>query len=165
MRFVPLPAWFSSSDSIDQHRFDLVRSVIRKLHVNAEVFALQTGNHCLQRVAVLAGDAHDVTLNRSLDLGLRIFDELHNFFRLLLRNALLNLHVLSDGAARRRLDGSIAQEPSAARRDAPASAAECRSCFAAWFRLRQSGPTRLLPEPRWRELPLKSNRCRTSLMV
>ncbi len=57
-----------------------VRTIVRKLHVNSEVFVLQLRNDVLQRVAIAARHAHDVTLNRSLDLGFTVFDELHDLF-------------------------------------------------------------------------------------
>ena len=48
----------------------LVRAVIRKLHVDSEVFFFQLGDDVLQRVAIFAGDAHNIGLNRSLHLCL-----------------------------------------------------------------------------------------------
>ena len=50
--------------------------------MNAEIFILQLGNHFLKRVAITAGDTNDVSLNGSLNLGLTIFDELNDLFRL-----------------------------------------------------------------------------------
>src|SRR6266404_7646702 len=41
----------------------LVRSVVRKLHVDAKVFRLQAGDHLLQSIAIFARDSHHVALN------------------------------------------------------------------------------------------------------
>src|ERR1051326_6473444 len=44
----------------------LIRSVVSELHVNSEVFRFEVRDHLLQRIAIAAGDAHHVTLNRGL---------------------------------------------------------------------------------------------------
>src|SRR5271165_4265262 len=69
--------------------FDLIRSEVRKLQVNSEIVALQESYRFLERVAILAADAHQVSLNRCLRLLLGVFYQLHNLARLLDRDALL----------------------------------------------------------------------------
>src|SRR6266850_322434 len=76
----------------------LVAPVIRELHVNAKVLRLQRSDHLLQSVAVFPRNSHHVALNRRLDFHLRVLDEPHDFLRLLLRDALLNLRSLLHGA-------------------------------------------------------------------
>src|ERR1043166_3389967 len=85
----------------------LIRSIVRKLHVDAKVFRFQSGDDILQRIAVFAGDAHRVALNRSLHFRFRILDELDEVFGFLLRDALLNLNMLTNSAARCRLNRTV----------------------------------------------------------
>ena len=63
----------------------------------------------MQGVAVAACDANHIALNRRLHFGLAVFNKLDDLFGLLLRDALLELNVLADGPARRRLDLAVAQ--------------------------------------------------------
>src|SRR3982750_1898092 len=81
-----------------------VGTVVRKLHVNAEVFVLQLRNDVLERIAIATGHSDNITLNRGLDPGFTVFDELYNFFGLFLRNALLDLRALPDRASGGRFD-------------------------------------------------------------
>src|SRR5579864_4757641 len=69
---------------------DLVGAVIRKLQIDPEVVPLQQGNRLLQRVAVFAADAHQVTLNRGLRLLLRVLYQFHDLASFLDGNALLH---------------------------------------------------------------------------
>src|SRR5215813_4366622 len=78
-------------------------AVIRELHVNAEIFLLQLGNDLLQRIAIAPSDSHDISLNRRLDFYFRIFDDLNDFFCLLLRNSLLDVRTLTYSSACCRL--------------------------------------------------------------
>src|SRR5439155_10698269 len=61
----------------------------------------------LEGVAIASRYSHHITLNRSLNFGLRILDVLDDLLGLLLRNSLLNLGALTDGAAGSRLRFSI----------------------------------------------------------
>src|SRR5438132_11329661 len=76
----------------------LVRTVIRKLHMNAEIFILQLGDHVLQSVPVAACDPNHISLNGHLHFSFRILNELYNLSGLLVGNALLNLSLLPPGA-------------------------------------------------------------------
>jgi len=67
----------------------------------------QQGDDLLQRVAILAGDAHDVGVDAGLHLELGILNELDDFFRLLNGDALLHFDLLADGAAGGRLDFAV----------------------------------------------------------
>src|SRR5207248_1499734 len=87
----------------------LVGSIIRELHVNAKVFCFEARNHLLQSIPIASGYAQHITLNRGLNLSLRILDVLHNIFRFFLWDALLDLHALTDGTSGRGLDIAIAQ--------------------------------------------------------
>src|SRR6185369_5815386 len=49
-------------------------TVIRKLHVDAEIFAAKQGNDLLQSIAIFAAHAYQVTLDRSLYFLLRVLD-------------------------------------------------------------------------------------------
>src|SRR5690348_15000387 len=49
----------------------LIGPVVRKLHIDAEVFALEGRDCLLQRVAIFATYAHGVTLNGRLNLEFR----------------------------------------------------------------------------------------------
>src|SRR5579864_6417154 len=61
----------------------LSTAVVRELHVNAKIGAAQHGDDLLQRVAVFAAHPHQVTLDGSLRLLLRVLDALHDLARLL----------------------------------------------------------------------------------
>src|SRR5260370_22285091 len=87
----------------------LVSSIIRELHIDSKVFRFEIRNHLLQSIAISSGHAHHFSLNRSLNLSLRIFNRLHNVFRFFLRDALLDLHALTDVASRRGVDVAVAQ--------------------------------------------------------
>src|SRR5215216_5790090 len=86
-----------------------VRAIVRKLHVNAEVFILQLGDYVLKRVAIAAGHAHDVTLNGSLDLCFTVLNELDDLFGFLLRDTFLDSCALSHCATRSRFDIAVAE--------------------------------------------------------
>src|ERR1700733_10288986 len=51
------------------------RTVIRELHIDAEVAPLQQRDDFLQRIAVLAGDPDAVALDRGLNLLFGVFDD------------------------------------------------------------------------------------------
>src|SRR6266700_4554180 len=87
----------------------LVSSIIRKLHVNAKVFCFETRNHLLQSIPIASRYAQHISLNRGLNLSLRILNVLHNIFRFFLWDALLDLHALTDGTSGRGLDIAVAQ--------------------------------------------------------
>src|ERR1700694_1986527 len=87
----------------------LVRTIVSKLHVNAEVLVLQLRYYFLQRIAITPAHANDITLNGSLHFDLRILDELYNFFGFFLGNTLLNLGTLPQTAARCRLRLAIVE--------------------------------------------------------
>src|SRR5208337_2994038 len=86
-----------------------VGTVIRKLHVNAEIVLPQHRNDVLQCIAIFAADANYITLNGSLDLLLGILNELDDVARLFDRNALLHGDALAHGRTRRLFDGAIGE--------------------------------------------------------
>src|SRR5215216_382993 len=86
-----------------------VRAIVRKLHVNAEVFVLQLSDDVLERVAIATGHADDVTLNGSLDLCLTVLNELNNFFGLFRRDAFLDLCALPHGPAGGRFNLAVTE--------------------------------------------------------
>src|SRR5262249_31337465 len=75
----------------------LVGPVVRKLHVDAEVFAFERRYYLLQRVAILAAHADGVALDCSLDFELCILDQLHNLASLLNWDTLLQFDLLAHG--------------------------------------------------------------------
>src|ERR1044071_10163935 len=86
---------------------ELVGTIVRKLHVYAEVFILQPGDYILKRVAIATRHADDVALNRSLDFDFSVLDELDHFPGFVLRNAFLDLRALSHCAAGGRLNVAV----------------------------------------------------------
>src|SRR5262245_45181379 len=78
--------------------------VVRELHVDAEIRALEQPDHALQVVPVLAADPQLVPLDRSLDLELAALDHLHDLARLVRRDPLLERDLLARRAAERLLD-------------------------------------------------------------
>src|ERR1700733_1247345 len=52
-----------------------VRPEIGELHVDAEVGLAQQLDHLLQRIAILAGDPHQIALDRRLHLFLAVLDD------------------------------------------------------------------------------------------
>src|SRR5215471_15974300 len=88
---------------------DLVRSIVRELHIDTEVAGFQRGNYLLQGIAIAARDPDRVALDRGLHFGLRVLDQLDDILRLFLGNALLNLRALAHRASRRGFDRAIAQ--------------------------------------------------------
>src|SRR5271165_3284301 len=101
--------FFSAASAISAVPTLLVRTVVRKLHVDSEILPLDQGDDLLQRIAVLAAHAHHVALNRRLHFLLRILDQLHDVAGLLDRNALLHGDLLLGRAARGRFDGAVSQ--------------------------------------------------------
>src|SRR5262245_46576525 len=63
--------------------------VVRELHVDPQIRLLQSPDHGLQVVPVLARDPHLVGLDGGLDLDLHPLDDLYDLARLLGRDALL----------------------------------------------------------------------------
>ena len=53
----------------------LVGAVVGELHVDAEIVAAQQRDHFLQRVAIFAGDAHQVALDGRLHFLLAVLDQ------------------------------------------------------------------------------------------
>src|SRR6202011_1633124 len=82
------PGW-----TIDKKRFDPAghsdRSIIRELHVDAEILAAQQPDDLLKGIAVAAGDADQIALNGSLHLFLTVLYSFHDLAGLLDGNALL----------------------------------------------------------------------------
>src|SRR5579859_7141410 len=79
-------------------------SVVRKLQIDPEIVTFQQRNRLLQGVAILAADAHQVSLNGGLRFLLRIFDQLHDLPRFFDGDALLHGHLALGGATRCRLN-------------------------------------------------------------
>src|SRR6185437_5900938 len=78
-------------------------AVIEELEIEAEIMPLEKGNHFLQRVAVLAGDADHLALDRRLHLFLGILDDPHDLAGFLAGDAALNV----DGLAHRAASGAL----------------------------------------------------------
>src|SRR5271167_3848453 len=74
--------------------FPSVRSVIRKLHIDAEIRLLDHGNDLLQRVTIFAAHSNKVALNGGLRLELRVLDQLHDVAGLFDCDTLLQRHFL-----------------------------------------------------------------------
>src|SRR6185295_3305508 len=70
---------------------------------------LQLSDNVLERVAIAAGHADEVTLNGSLYLGFTVLDELNDLFGFLLRATFLDRSALSHRTTRRRLDLAVAE--------------------------------------------------------
>src|SRR6266496_2307131 len=81
----------------------LGRPVVRELQRDAEVLRLHEGDDGLKVVAVLAGYAHMLLLDRGLNPDLRILDEAHDLLGLLHGDTVLERDALTQGAAGRRL--------------------------------------------------------------
>src|SRR5215467_10566032 len=73
----------------------LVASVVRELHIDPEIPPAQQRNDLLQDIAVLAAHANRVSLDRGLNLLLRVLDNFDNLLRLLRRNPLLHSNLLA----------------------------------------------------------------------
>src|SRR5688572_1522108 len=52
----------------------LGRAIVGKLHINAEVLLFKEGDDLLKGVAVFAGYAHEIAIDRGLHPQLRFFD-------------------------------------------------------------------------------------------
>src|ERR1017187_1184437 len=103
-----LPAGPASvTDSI--RRATLIGAEIDELQIDPEIGAANQLNGGLERVAVLAGDAHEIALNRSLDLQLAVLDLLDDVLGLLRGDALLHGDFLPHGLTRRSDDLAILQ--------------------------------------------------------
>src|SRR5262245_43240836 len=90
---------FMAGGSIPCKSGGLDATVIRELERDAEVFVAQHHDDLLQIVAVLAGHADLVLLNRGLHPDLRILDEPHDLAGLLDRDRLLERDLLPEHAA------------------------------------------------------------------
>src|ERR1043166_6865094 len=77
---------------------------VRELDGDAEVVAAQELHHGLQIVALLAGDAELVPLDRPLHLPLGVLPQLHDVAGLFGGDPLLQVHALLGGAGRPGLD-------------------------------------------------------------
>src|SRR5580658_9718931 len=87
----------------------LVRPVIGKLQVDSEIMLPQHSDDFLQRVAVLAADTHQISLDRSLCFLLRILNQLHDLPRLFDGDALLHGDAALGGSSRRRFHRAVGQ--------------------------------------------------------
>src|SRR5881628_600555 len=85
----------------------LKRAVVGELQLQAEIGCAEQLDNFLKQVAALAADAHEVTLNRSLDFDLAVLDLLHNLSTLFDRYTGLNRNLLPRGSAGGRSDGAI----------------------------------------------------------
>src|SRR5947207_14275525 len=85
----------------------LKRAVIGELQFEAEIGCAEQLDNFLKQVAALAADAHEITLNRSLDFDLTVLDLLHNLSTLFDRYTGLNRNLLPRGSASGRSDGAI----------------------------------------------------------
>ena len=70
-------------------------TIVRELERDAEVLVLQHRDDLLQIVAVLAGDAYLVFLDRGLHPDLAVLDEAHDLLGALDRDALLERDLLA----------------------------------------------------------------------
>src|SRR4029453_1123499 len=84
-------------------------SIVRELEGDSEILVLQHRDDLLQVVAVLAGDAHLIFLDRGLHADLRVLDEAHNLLGALDRDALLERDLLAEGAAGGLLDFAVGE--------------------------------------------------------
>ena len=87
----------------------LLCSIVRELHVYAEVALPQHGNDLLQRVTILGAYAHQIALNRRLNFLLAVLDFFDDIARLLDWNALLQAYLLAHRAACGRFNRAIVQ--------------------------------------------------------
>src|SRR5208337_5469198 len=84
-----------------------VGSIIRELHVDAEIALLQHGDDFLQRIPVFTADANQVALDGRLHFFLRVFDDLDYLARLLNGHALLHRDALAHRRSGGRLDSAV----------------------------------------------------------
>src|SRR6476660_3467132 len=75
-----------------------LRTVVRELHIEVKLAGLQQLDYLLQRIAIFPTDPDKISIDGSLDLELRIFDDLDNFLRFLRGNSLLQVYLLAHGA-------------------------------------------------------------------
>src|SRR5690242_11023884 len=97
-----------NSDSILLAKM-LIGPVVSELHVDPEIARAQQLHHVLQRVAILAGDAQEVALDRCLDFLLAVLDHFHDVARLLDGDALLQADLLAHAGSGRRGNGPVNQ--------------------------------------------------------
>ena len=71
-----------------------ITPIIRELQINPEIPRLEQSNDFLQSIAVFPADSHQISLDRSLHLLLRILDQLHDVARLFDRDALQEIIAL-----------------------------------------------------------------------
>src|SRR5438270_8202591 len=90
----------SLSQSILQLRFDRTvssgRTVVRELHIQAEILLFEESDDGLQFVTIFAAHAHGVALYRCLHLALRILYRFDDILRLFGGDALLQRDLLTD---------------------------------------------------------------------
>src|SRR6185437_963915 len=99
----------SSTIFVASPRPGLIRPVVRELQINPEVVFLQQCNHILQRVPILAADAHGVRLDGRLSFALRLLDQFDDLFGLFNGNALLQGNFLPDAGAGGGFDFAVGQ--------------------------------------------------------
>ena len=76
-----------------------IGSIVRELHVDAEIVAAQQRDYLLQRVAIFAGDAHHVALDGSLHFLFAVFDQFHDLPGFFGGDALLQRDFLANAGA------------------------------------------------------------------
>src|SRR5262249_48343981 len=82
-------------------------AVVRELERDTEILFLQHRDDLLEVVAVLAGHAHLILLDRGLHAHLRVLDQAHDLLGAVDRDPLLQRDLLPEGAAGGLLDVAI----------------------------------------------------------
>src|SRR5438876_9573394 len=85
----------------------LKRAVVGELQFQPEIGCAEHLDNFLKQVAALGADAHEITLDRSLDFDLAVLDLLHNLSTLFNRYTGLNRNLLPRGSAGGRSNGAI----------------------------------------------------------
>src|ERR1700723_1403106 len=87
----------------------LIRAVVRKLQIHAQILAPQQSDNRLQLVAVLTGHSHSIALNAGLSLLFRVLHQANNLLGLFNRDAHLQFDLLPHALARRLLQLFVSQ--------------------------------------------------------
>src|SRR5437867_5349582 len=85
----------------------LKRAVVGELQFQPEIGCAEHLDNFLKQVAALSADAHEITLDRSLDFDLAVLDLLHSLSSLFDRYTGLNRNLLPRGSAGGRSNGAI----------------------------------------------------------
>src|SRR3989449_7247980 len=85
----------------------LKRAVVGELQFQPEIGCAEHLDNFLKQVAALGADAHEITLDRSLDFDLAVLDLLHYLSTLFDRYTGLNRNLLPRGSAGGRSNGAI----------------------------------------------------------